>query len=178
MYTLLTIASLFTILVIDRRNMQTFLPSSNFISAAQILDNKRLNKQILEGYQILNVLSGQSPTGAWRNHPAVKMWAGHELSLLTYIRAMIAEAKRRGIKTDKNEENIQALFTKVGSSWGGGLPDWFFDQHKLMRVVTTHKANLFIKDPFHYMEFQYALSSPFNKPCCATCKYYWVTHNE
>ena len=74
--------------------MQTFLPSSNFITASQMLDSKRLNKQILEGYQILNVLSGQSPTGAWRNHPAVRMWAGHELSLLTYIRAMIAEAKR------------------------------------------------------------------------------------
>ena len=82
--------------------MQTFLPSSNFFEVANMLDSKRLNKQILEGYQILNVLSGQSPTGAWRNHPAVKMWAGHELSLLTYIKVMIGEAKRRGIKTDKN----------------------------------------------------------------------------
>ena len=158
--------------------MQTFLPSSNFITASQMLDSKRLNKQILEGYQILNVLSGQSPTGAWRNHPAVRMWAGHELSLLTYIRAMIAEAKRRGIKTDKNEDNIQALFTKVGDSWGSGLPDWYFDEHKLMRVVTTHKASLFNKDPFYYMKFQHALSSAYNKPCCSTCKYYWITHED
>lgn len=158
--------------------MQTFLPSSNFVVSAQMLDSKRLNKQILEGYQILNVLSGQSPSGAWRNHPAVKMWAGHELSLLTYVRAMIGEAKRRGIKTDKNEENIQALFTKVGESWGGGLPNWFFDQHKLMRVTTTHKVNLFRKDPMFYAQFQIAESSPYNAPCCDKCKYYWVTHVE
>ena len=80
--------------------MQTFLPSSNFTTAAHMLDSKRLNKQILEAYQILNVLSGQSPTGGWRNHPAVKMWRGHEMVLLEYIYAMISEAKYRGIKTD------------------------------------------------------------------------------
>ncbi len=156
--------------------MQTFLPSSNFIFAAQALDSRRLNKQILEGYQILNVLSGQSPTGAWRNHPAVKMWENHELSLLTYVKAMIAEAKRRGIKTDKNEDNIQALFSKVGTSWGAGLPDWFFDESKLKRVTMTHRANLFLKDPIYYAEYQYAVDNPFNVPCCEDCKYFWVTH--
>lgn len=158
--------------------MQTFLPSSDFVMCATILDSKRLNKQILEGYQILNVLSGQSPTGGWRNHPAVKMWRGHEKSLLSYIRAMIEEAKHRGIKTDKNEENINALFTKVGHTWGDKLPDWYFDQQKLMRIVTTHKANLFDKDPIYYAHFGYAKHSLFNKPCCSTCKYYWVTHEK
>lgn len=158
--------------------MQTFLPSRNFITAAQMLDSKRLNKQILEGYQILNVLSGQSPTGAWRNHPAVRMWAGHEKSLHMYVHAMIAEAKNRGIKTDKNEENIRALFTKVGDSWGESMPDWYFDEHKMMRITTTHKANLFHKDPVRYASFQIATFSEYNKPCCDTCKYYWVTHEE
>ena len=156
--------------------MQTFLPSRNFTTAAQMLDSKRLNKQILEGYQILNVLSGFSK--GWRNHPAVKMWAGHESGLLMYVREMITEAKRRGIKTDKNEENIDALFNKVGDSWGFGMPNWYFDDHKMMRIVTTHKANLFLKDPMQYAEFQFAISSPYNKPCCDTCKYYWVTHVE
>jgi hypothetical protein len=146
--------------------MQTFLPSSNFLHSAQMLDSKRLNKQILEGYQILNVLSGQSPTGGWRNHPAVKMWRGHESSLHFYVKAMIHEAKQRGIKTDKNEDNIQALFSKVGESWGQGLPNWFFDEHTLMRITTTHKANLFHKDPIYYAHFQYAVSSPYNVPCC------------
>ena len=157
--------------------MQTFLPSRNFVTVAKILDSKRLNKQILEGYQILNVLSGMSPTGGWRNHPAVKMWRGHEMILHTYISIMIAEAKQRGIKTDKNEENICNLFNKVGESWGTTLPDWFSDDKKIMRIVTTHKANLFDKDPMYYAQFGYAKHSLFNQPCCSTCKYYWVTHD-
>ena len=90
--------------------MQTFLPSKNFDVAANMLDSKRLNKQILEGYQILNVISNDSPTAGWRNHPAVKMWRGHEMVLLEYIYAMISEAKYRGIKTDTNEHNINNLY--------------------------------------------------------------------
>ena len=92
--------------------MQTFLPSSNFIFAAQALDNKRLNKQILESYQILNVLSGNS-TG-WRNHPAVRMWAGSEGVLYKYTQAMISEAKLRGIKTINNEINLSRLNDRHG----------------------------------------------------------------
>jgi hypothetical protein len=158
--------------------MQTFLPSTNFSWAAQMLDSKRLNKQILEGYQILNVLSGQSPTGGWRNHPAVLMWKNHEGSLLTYLRYMIKEAKQRGIKTDKNETNINNLVKKVGDSWNYKMPKWFDDDLSAMRIVTTHRANLFNKDPLYYAKFQYATTSPYNTPCCSTCKYYWVTHKE
>lgn len=56
--------------------MQTFLPYTNTLDAARALDNKRLNKQILECYQILNVLSGRSKGNGWKNHPAVLMWKG------------------------------------------------------------------------------------------------------
>ena len=76
--------------------MQTFLPESDFNKTAKHLDRKRLIKQSVENLQVLKSLSGMYTSGAWKNHPAVKMWANHELSLLTYIKAMIAEAKRRG----------------------------------------------------------------------------------
>lgn len=148
------------------------------MTAAHMLDSKRLNKQILEGYQILNVLSGTSPTGGWRNHPAVKMWRGHEMTLFQYVKVMIHEAKKRGIKTDKNEQNILGLFSKVGDSWGTEAPSWLYDKTKIMRIITTHKANLFNKDPMYYASFQPAMFSPYNAPCCDTCKYYWVTHEE
>lgn len=69
--------------------MQTFLASTNTLKAARALDNKRLNKQILECYQILNVLSGRSKTGAWRNHPAVLMWKGYEHGLWEYVLSLI-----------------------------------------------------------------------------------------
>jgi len=162
--------------------MQTFLPHSTFDSCARALDNKRLNKQILEGYQILNVNSGMSETGGWRNHPAVLMWRGHEGSLLEYVRSMIMEAKLRGIGTEGNEKNINLLVSKIRYKLNYGAPDWMFDNLKLMRVITTHRFNLFKKDPLYYARYQDSMYSPYNMPCCPQskkpCQYYWVTHES
>jgi hypothetical protein len=160
--------------------MQTFLPQSDYHVSAAILDNKRLNKQILECYQILNVLSGKSRTGGWRNHPAVLMWKGFERGLWSYVQAMIAEAKSRGIKTENNEINLNSLKDLCWDNWGNNIPDYFQDENKLLRIVTTHRANLFKKDPLLYAPFQYAVTSINNVPCCPErkepCKYYWPTH--
>jgi hypothetical protein len=160
--------------------MQTFLPQSDYYLSARTLDNKRLNKQILEGYQILNVLSGKSKTGGWRNHPAVLMWKGYEHGLWRYIQAMIHEAKYRGIKTQNNEANLNKLKDLCWEDWGYDIPEYFKDEKKLVRIVTTHRANLFKKDPIYYAPFQYAITSLNNVPCCPDrkepCKYYWPTH--
>ena len=162
--------------------MQTFLPQKDFATSAYMLDNKRLNKQILEGYQILNVLSGKSKTGGWRNHPAVLMWRGYERGLWNYIQAMIAEAKLRGIKTENNEANLNNLKDQCWEDWGNEAPAFWHDENKLIRVVTTHRANLFKKDPTYYVHFQYAVYSINNSPCCPDrkepCKYYWPTHES
>jgi hypothetical protein len=156
--------------------MQTFLPFIEFSQSAKALDNKRLNKQILEGYQILNVLSNDDPHAGWRNHPAVKMWRGHEVALWNYIFECVEEADRRGIKTDKNVENLRALRDLVGERWGYGLPEWFEDQEALNRVVTTHRSNLYKKDPTYYFDFIGAVGSEWDKPCCDRCNYYWISH--
>jgi len=158
--------------------MQTFLPSSNAITVARWLDNKRLNKQILECYQILNVLSGKSKTGGWRNHPAVLMWKGYERGLWQYVQAMIREAKDRGIRTENNEANLNNLKIQCWDTWGSNPPEFWNDTNKIMRLTTTHKANLFDKDPIYYAKFGYAKHSLYNQPCCSTCKYYWVTHEQ
>jgi len=73
--------------------MQTFLPLPpelnpetgyySFKNSARVLDNKRLGKQRVEGYQILNLLCGKD--GKWRNHPAVLQWKGYEWILFDYI---------------------------------------------------------------------------------------------
>jgi hypothetical protein len=157
--------------------MQTFLPYKDFDQCAKTLDNKRLNKQILETYQILKVLSGQSPSGAWRNHPAVLMWKNAETSLRTYAKAMIKEATGRGIKTDKNEANIDSLETLCGDIWGTEKPFWAdASGPHLKRINMTHRANLYRKDPIYYAEFYQDTKSHSNKPCCDKCLYYWVTH--
>lgn len=47
--------------------MQTFLPYPNFTASAATLDDRRLNKQVVEAWQIL---TGRVPN---RNHPACLM---------------------------------------------------------------------------------------------------------
>lgn len=154
--------------------MQTFLPSGSSIFAAQALDNKRLNKQILEGYQILKVLATNGK--AWRNHPAVLMWEGHEGALVDYISDMITEAKHRGIKTVNNEANINTLVSKYNNQWDNLKPEWMLDKAKLSKVVATHRANLYRKDPIYYAEYANAVDSKYNQPCCTKCQYFWPTH--
>lgn len=156
--------------------MQTFLPSKTFNTSAQMLDNKRLNKQVLEGYQILNVLSNDDPHAGWRNHPAVKMWRGSEHFLYSYVLAMVAEANKRGIKTDKNMENLTRLRNANKDRWGTDSPFWYHDELIMRKINTTHRANLYIKDSNFYEPFLYALNHKDNKPCCDRCNYYWVTH--
>lgn len=156
--------------------MQTFLPYKDFTKSAKALDNKRLNKQVLECYQILRVLSNPDPKAGWRNHPAVKMWRGHEKSLWSYAMTMLFEASSRGIKTDTNEKNLRSVWRSESQYWGDGLPDWFSNDIIMRRVTTTHKFNLFRKDPGYYKDFWVAEASIDNKPCCDRCNYYWVTH--
>jgi hypothetical protein len=156
--------------------MQTFLPHGDYEASAQSLDNKRLNKQILEGYQILKVLSGASPSGAWRNHPAVLMWKNAEYELVNYIDHMVYEAEWRGIKTINNKRNLRELASQYKHTWSKQLPFWMEDDITLRCMTTTHKVSLFNKDPMAYASFQPWTNSPYNVTCCDTCKYYWPTH--
>ena len=151
--------------------MQTFLPFSDYEQVAETLDNKRLNKQILEGYQILKILSGASESGAWRNHPAVLMWKNSEHYLDEYIKYMAIEANYRGIKTDKNISNLKELKAKFVKRWGNVKPIWSQQEH-LDRVTFSHRANLYRKDSMHYAEFRFNTANP----CCDKCLYYWPTH--
>ena len=89
---------------------------------------------------------------------------------------MIIEARSRGIRTENNEANLNNLKEQCWDTWGNNPPSFWSDKTKLMRVVTTHKASLFDKDPMYYAKFGYAKYSVYNSPCCSKCKYYWVTH--
>ena len=156
--------------------MQTFLPYPAMRDSLDALDSKRLNKQILETYQILNVLSGQSKSGAWSNHPAVLMWAGAENELWRYGMTAIKLADMRGIKTENNLANMDALAKKSAIYWGNDEPMWRINPTTIKRVNTTHKANLYRKDPEYYAEYASAVNDEYNQPCCDTCQYYWPTH--
>jgi hypothetical protein len=149
--------------------MQTFVPYPSFIKSAVILDNKRLNKQLLEGRQIYKILASGQTKGAWVNHPAVKMWRNHDMALYKYLFAVKEECNFRGIATQKNWDAIEDIHHW---NWNRGdnvvMPHWWGDE----RVHQSHRNNLYRKDPEYYVEF----SQDDFVSCCDKCNYFWPTH--
>lgn len=152
--------------------MQTFIPFSDFNESAASLDNKRLNKQLLEGRQIYQILAHNRTTGGWVNHPAVKMWRNYDNALFNYLVAIKNECNYRNIQTEKNWNAIIDLHE---SNWNRGtgiiMPPWLGDE----RVHLSHRQNLYNKDPDYYAFFadDNRLSAV---SCCDKCNYFWPSH--
>jgi hypothetical protein len=150
--------------------MQTFVPYTDLDRSAAVLDSKRLNKQLLEGRQIYGILASGKRTGAWVNHPAVKMWRNYDMGLYAYLRAIKDECVKRGIQTEKNWTAIEQIHE---SNWHRGdkivMPAWWDD----FRVHDSHKYNLNRKDPDFYGD---EFGNEMNWTCCDGCNYFWPTH--
>lgn len=121
--------------------MQTFLPYANFYKSAQCLDYKRLGKQRVEAWQILQTLTGQSK--GWANHPAVKMWKGYEKVLTIYGVIVCEEWKSRGYK-DTLLNRFYALDTTNFL-----IPKWLGDES----FHASHRSKLLRKSPGYYGQF-------------------------
>ena len=65
--------------------MQIFIIGSP-IETADVLDRRRLNKQIIECRQILAAIEGRSK--AWANHPCVLMYRKHTSWLKNYLQCL------------------------------------------------------------------------------------------
>ena len=130
--------------------VNTFLPYPDFVQTAKALDYKRLGKQRVEAWQILQALRGQ--TKGWINHPASKMWAGHERALCEYGIAICDEWISRGYK-DTMRERFIAVHSDLPDT---GLPVWIGDPH----LHESHQSNLIRKDPDHY-EFHVMSDLPY-----------------
>jgi hypothetical protein len=144
--------------------MQTFMPiaSTDFSDIAKVLDNKRLNKQALEGWQIMMNLLQLDPQGehrvskGWSNHPAVKMWKGHEQSLYDYIVAMTDEWILRGYKTtikDKASETLKVATLHGLVSNITKPPTWITESQVYKEVAKSHRLALLTKDYEWYSQF-------------------------
>ncbi len=152
--------------------MQTFLPYMDFDASARTLDRKRLVKQAVEGYQILRALAGI--TQGWRNHPATKMWSGHEGWLVMYLHAILNEMERRGYSTATRAQ-IDNLANQAFPDWESDTPPpWLLDA----RVSVTHRGRLYEKDPEHYAHFAVDAAVYKAYVCCPGCNYYWPTHTD
>jgi hypothetical protein len=161
--------------------MQTFVPiaTTDFIQIAKTLDNKRLNKQALEGWQILMTLLELDPLGnhrtpkGWVNHPAVKMWRGSETLLMNYVVAMGVEWVVRGYKTTIPAKAIETWFQ--GRDLGRidkvpVTPAWMADKEKFEEIASTHRLALLHKDYEWYSQFNWAEDTG-SKP--DTYEYIW-----
>lgn len=138
--------------------MQTFVPFIHFDLVADCLDRRRLGKQRVECYQILRALTGQSR--GWVNHPAVKMWRGFEPALVDYTLTMCETWVNRNY-SDTIADKIYDEFGDFVEPDGGILrPAWLEDE----RVLRSHRAMLFHKDPNYYSSF---------KDYAHITEYYW-----
>ena len=117
--------------------MQTFLPYKNFKKSFKCLDYRRLGKQRVEAYQILNVLLERNRTKGWVNHPATKMWRGYENCLKQYFNMCVDEWKKRGYNNNMKYEEISGDII---------YPPWVGDAN----FHLSHKSNLLRKQPEHY----------------------------
>jgi hypothetical protein len=144
--------------------MQTFLPyaTTDFSAVAKVLDRQRLNKQALEGWQILMTLLELDPQGnyrkpkGWVNHPAVRMWAGSELVLGEYVLAMTDEWIQRGYKTtigDKAANTLRQAYDHGILDANRQQPEWMCDSDLFSRIAASHRTALLAKNYEWYSQF-------------------------
>lgn len=121
--------------------MQTFLPYPDLQKSVQILDYRRLGKQRVETFQVLNILLGRTPTKGWRNHPVTLMWEGYEQALQMYQNYTIKEWIDRGYKNNMHFEEVDTSSVV--------MPPWF----GLDQLHRSHRSNLLRKDFGYYSQY-------------------------
>lgn len=126
--------------------MQSFLPYPDYAKSASVLDRSRLGKQRVENLQIMQALVGDS---RWACHPAVKMWAGYEQSLMEYQLAICTEwTKVRGYQDTCLGKTLEIAEMSLTDLFSGEIqqPYWLgsLDFH------LSHQSNLIRKRPDIY----------------------------
>lgn len=122
--------------------MQVFIVGSP-LETAQVLDKRRLNKQIIENNQILNAIYGQR---AWRNHPCTLQYKDLTAWLCAY--SLCLEDYR-----DKNMEDAEFWSNVADSVRPSFHTEEYFDQMK---------RRLYTKMPEHYNQWEHLGESDVN----------------
>jgi hypothetical protein len=127
--------------------MQTFLPYPDLQESLKVLDDKRLGKQRVETYQIINAITGRpkldgTPYKGWLNHPCSVMWKNYVPLLKLYLNISIDVWVERGFNnTMKKEVILESI----------NYPKWFGDE----KFHDSHKSNLLKKDPIFYSKYNW-----------------------
>ena len=131
--------------------MQTFLPYSDIHESLRVLDDKRLGKQRVETFQIINAITGRpkldgTPYKGWLNHPCSVMWRNYVPMLKFYLNASIDEWVSRGFKNTMNKEIINEELI---------YPNWWGNE----KFHDSHKSNLLKKYTEFYSKYDWKVSS-------------------
>ena len=125
---------------------QTFLPYPNFKKTARVLDNKRLNSTINEGYEAYCYNLG-NPSNRPLRHPhghcVNRLWKGYEHTLRRYLTTLKKEAISRGLKP-MNTEWFISLEPEHNKQ-----PPWL----GINIFHTLYKRHLLYKDPLYYTKY-------------------------
>lgn len=122
--------------------MQTFLPYADFKKSAACLDDKRLNKQILEAKTIYDIVSENRTSGGWISHPATRMWRCCPEAIALYLNCCLDEWKNRGRSHSYQKIHIEDE-SKVN------MPSWLGNEE----FHASHRSNLLRKDAYYYENF-------------------------
>lgn len=122
--------------------MQTFMPLPSFDDSLKCLDNKRLGKQRVEAFQILNILLNRTDTKGWRSHPAMLMWRGYEDALKLYYNLSLHYWIQRGFRNNMKIETLPYCLTS---------PHWMGNKD----FHASHRSNLLRKDPNFYGQYRW-----------------------
>lgn len=119
--------------------MQTFLPIDNYLESMRCLDKSRLGNQVWrEGITLIR--------GGWKNHPASKMWRGHEYHLGLYLLAGCQVLAERG---KEYPEIVKKIKTEMEKHKNTGPPDWFGNK----QFHASHRSKLLFKNKQWYSQF-------------------------
>ena len=136
--------------------MQTFMTRYGMWSTARDLDDKRLFKQVVEAKQIAMwyFCYNEDFPG---NHPATKMWDGHEHYLLNYGAVMAGEVCRRNDTMTAGQHGaaleMMAWFAKHQKQFRldfPGIPATQPDWMRSREFILSHRSNLVRKDEAYY----------------------------
>lgn len=128
--------------------MQVFVPYSSPFDCAEVLDARRLNKQIIECRQILKAIKGES--SAWANHPCVLMYKEHQTWLDYYMKCLECYKSYKDLMdTDSDEAEHDLALAEEWSEKADKVKPHFITH----AFCVQHCRRLYTKSPIMYPDF-------------------------
>src|SRR5882724_1730569 len=115
--------------------MIIFLPYPNFKKCAEVIDNKRLWKQILEANQLVELIENKKIKSYWRDKHCYIMWENDSHALRAYRDCFVREWLKRRLKYPP-EIIVDMLYYK---------PDWMINGYP-EKIYSSHRAALLKKN--------------------------------